>query len=397
MFKLTPDKIVNTGDLERSARRYLPKMLYDWIAGGAGDELGLRENRDAFQRFRFLPRYLRDVRACSISKRLLGRDFGGPLGIAPMGYAGLFRLQAELFFARTAKRHDVPYIMSGVSVASMEAAAEIAGGNLWYQLYTTADDAINADMIRRARACGCGALVITVDIPVAARRERDIRNGIDIPPKFSARTVLDGLLHPAWTLRYLRTGGLPVMENWAPYLPKGASGLDVAKFSIEHGYAPQTWDHLRRFRQLWPGALVVKGIMHPDDARLAREVGVDAIIVSNHGGRQFDRAVRSIDCLPAIREAVGADFPVMFDGGVRRGSDILALLCLGVDYVFSGRPFLYGAAALGQGGVDRALEIFNDELAGLMRQLGCLDLDGPGLETFMIDGLEQTKRYPRGE
>ncbi len=394
MFKLPLDKIVNTDDLERSARRCLPKMLYDWIAGGAGDELGLRENRDAFARFRFLPRYLRDVGACSISRRLLGRDYGGPLGIAPMGYAGLFRPQAELFFARTAKRHHVPYIMSGVSVASMEAAAEIAGENLWYQLYTTADDAINVDMIRRAEACGCGALVITVDIPVAARRERDIRNGIDIPPKLSARTVLDGLLHPAWTLRYLGTGGLPVMENWAPYLPKGASGLDVAKFSIEHGYALQTWDHLRRFRQLWPGTLVVKGIMHPDDARLAREKGVDAVIVSNHGGRQFDRAARSIDCLPAIRKAVGAEFPVMFDGGVRRGSDILALMCLGVDYVFAGRPFLYGAAGHGQGGVDRAMEIFNDELSGLMRQLGCLDIEDPNLETFMTNNL---KRYPRGE
>jgi (S)-mandelate dehydrogenase len=394
MFKLPLDKIVNTDDLERSARRYLPKMLYDWIAGGAGDELGLRENRAAFERFRFLPRYLRDVSACSISRRLLGRDYGGPLGIAPMGYAGLFRPQAELFFARTAKRHDVPYIMSGVSVASMEAAAEIAGGNLWYQLYATANDAINADMIRRAEACGCGALAITVDIPVAARRERDIRNGIDIPPKLSARTVLDGLLHPAWTLRYFGTGGLPVMENWAPYLPKGSSGLDVAKFSIEHGYALQTWDHLRRFRQLWPGALVVKGIMHPEDARLAREEGVDAVIVSNHGGRQFDRAACSIDCLPAIRKAVGADFPVMFDGGVHRGSDILALLCLGVDYVFAGRPFLYGAAGLGQSGADRAMEIFNDELSSLMRQLGCLDLEDHDLETFMIDNLE---RYPRGE
>ncbi|WP_337181803.1 alpha-hydroxy acid oxidase [Shinella sp.] len=394
MFRLPLDTIVNTDDLERSARRYLPKMLYDWIAGGAGDELGLRENREVFQRFRFLPRYLREVGACSMSKRVLGRDFGGPLGIAPMGYAGLFRPGAELFFAHTAKRYDVPCIMSGVSVASMEAAAEIAGANLWYQLYTTADDAINADMIRRAEACGCGALVITVDIPVAAKRERDIRNGIDIPPKLSARTVLDGLLHPAWTLRYLRTGGLPVMENWAPYLPKGASGLDVAKFSIEHGYALQTWDHLRRFRQLWPGALVVKGIMHPDDARFAREVGVDAIIVSNHGGRQFDRAASAIDCLPAIRAAVGADFPMMFDGGVRRGSDTLALLCLGVDYVFSGRPFLYGAAGFGQGGVDRAMEIFNEELSGLMRQIGCLGLDNPDLETFMVDSL---KRYPRGE
>lgn len=391
------DAIVNTDDLERSARRYLPRMLYDWIAGGAGDELGLRENTDVFQRFRFLPRYLRDVGACSIAKRVLGRGFAGPLGIAPMGYASLFRPGAELFVARTAKRHDVPYIMSGVSVASMEAAAEIAGANLWYQLYTTADDAINTDMIRRAEACGCGALVITVDIPVAAKRERDIRNGIDIPPKFSARTILDGVLHPAWTLRYLRTGGLPVMENWAPYLPEGASGLDVAKFSIEHGYALQTWDHLKRFRQLWPGALVVKGIMHPDDARLAREEGVDGIIVSNHGGRQFDRAARSIDCLPAIRTAVGADFPVMFDGGVRRGSDVLALLCLGVDYVFAGRPFLYGAAGLGQDGVDRAMEIFKDELSGLMRQLGCLDLDDPDLETVMIDTLEQSKRYPRGE
>jgi L-lactate dehydrogenase (cytochrome)/(S)-mandelate dehydrogenase len=379
------DTIVNTDDLEQAARRYLPRMLYDWIAGGAGDERGLSDNWSAFDRFRFMPRYLRDVATCSISKNVLGRSFKGPLGIAPMGYSGLFRPQAELFFAETAKRFDVPYIMSGVSVSSMEAAAQIAGENLWYQIYTTADDTINRDMIRRAEACGCGALVMTVDIPVAAKRERDIRNDIDIPPKFTPKAILDGLLHPAWTLRYLLAGGLPVMENWAPYLPKGASGLEVAKFSIEHGYALQTWDHLRQFRQLWPRALVIKGILHPEDARLAREAGADAIIVSNHGGRQFDRAVNSIDCLPAIRKTVGADFPVMFDGGVRRGSDLLTLLCCGVDYVFAGRPFLYGAAGFGQGGVHRVMEIFNDELAGLMRQLGCLDLERADLETFMID------------
>ncbi|MDX3975351.1 alpha-hydroxy acid oxidase [Shinella sp.] len=379
------DTIVNTDDLEQAARRYLPRMLYDWIAGGAGDERGLSDNRSAFDRFRFMPRYLRDVATCSISKNVLGRSFKGPLGIAPMGYSGLFRPQAELFFAETAKRFDVPYIMSGVSVSSMEAAAQIAGENLWYQIYTTADDTINRDMIRRAEACGCGALVMTVDIPVAAKRERDIRNDIDIPPKFTLKAILDGLLHPAWTLRYLLAGGLPVMENWAPYLPKGASGLEVAKFSIEHGYALQTWDHLRQFRQLWPRALVIKGILHPEDARLAREAGADAIIVSNHGGRQFDRAVNSIDCLPAIRKTVGADFPVMFDGGVRRGSDLLALLCCGVDYIFAGRPFLYGAAGFGHGGVHRVMEIFNDELAGLMRQLGCLDLERADLETFMID------------
>jgi L-lactate dehydrogenase (cytochrome)/(S)-mandelate dehydrogenase len=395
MVKSSLDKIVNTDDLEQAARRYLPRMLYDWIAGGAGDERGLSDNRSAFDRFRFMPRYLRDVATCSISKNVLGRGFAGPLGIAPMGYSGLFRPQAELFFAQTAKRFDVPYIMSGVSVSSMEAAAQIAGENLWYQIYTTADDAINRDMIRRAEDCGCGALVMTVDIPVAAKRERDIRNDIDIPPKFTPKAILDGLMHPAWTLRYLLTGGLPVMENWAPYLPKGASGLDVAKFSIEHGYALQTWEHLRQFRQLWPRALVIKGILHPEDARMAREAGADAIIVSNHGGRQFDRAIDSIDCLPAIREAVGPDFPVMFDGGVRRGSDVLALICCGVDYVFAGRPFLYGAAGFGQGGVHRAMEIVNDELAGLMRQLGCLDLERDDLDTFMLDELGRTKRYPR--
>lgn len=391
------DKIVNTDDLEQAAQRYLPRMLYDWIAGGAGDERGLSDNRAALDRFRFMPRYLRDVATCSISKTVLGRRFAGPLGIAPMGYSGLFRPQAELFFAETAKRFDVPYIMSGVSVSSMEAAAPVAGENLWYQIYTTADNAINRDMIRRAEDCGCGALVMTVDIPVAAKRERDIRNNIDIPPKFTPKAILDGLLHPAWTLRYLLAGGLPVMENWAPYLPKGASGLDVAKFSLEHGYALQTWDHLRQFRQLWPRALVIKGILHPEDAHMAREAGADAIIVSNHGGRQFDRAINSIDCLPAIREAVGADFPVMFDGGVRRGSDVLALLCCGVDYVFAGRPFLYGAAGFGQGGVDRAMEIFTDELSGLMRQLGCLDVEHDDLKTFMHDAMDQAKRYPRGE
>jgi L-lactate dehydrogenase (cytochrome)/(S)-mandelate dehydrogenase len=313
----------------------------------------------------------------------MGQSFKVPIGIAPMGYAGLFWPDAEILFARTARKFNVPYIMSGTSVRSIEAAAEEAGSNLWYQLYTTGDAKIDRDMISRAERAGCGALVITVDIPVAGKRERDIRNQVQIPPKMSLERLIDGLAHPRWTARYLASGGLPKMENWSPYLSKNASALDVAKFANERSYVPQTWDHLKDFRQWWAGALVVKGITHPDDAAKAKQAGLDGIIVSNHGGRQFDRAVSSLSCLPSLRAALGESYPIMFDGGIRWGSNVLALMCHGVQCAFVGRPFLYGASGLGQAGVDKALEILVDELSILMKQIGCASLASPDLQDFL--------------
>lgn len=378
-------KAINIADLRLAAKRRLPKILFDWIDGGAGDELGLRENETAFARYRFLPRYLLDVSNRSQKKELMGRTYDSPFGIAPTGYAGLFRPGADLILAYAARRANVPFVMSGTSIASIEEAMETAPDHCWYQLYGAVDYAITKDLILRAQKAGCRTLVVTIDIPLAGRRERDMRNGFGIPLRFTPGLLLDGLMHPAWAVQYLVNGGMPTMANWAPYAPAGSNAMAVAEFAIQHSYCVQTWDHLRQFRDLWDGKLVVKGVMHPDDATKALEFGVDGLIVSNHGGRQYDRAVTAPIMLPVLRKALGTAVPLMLDGGIRRGSDILTALCLGADFTFCGRATLYGAAAYGAEGADLALGILRDDLDQLMGQIGCLDLDPAGLPAFLVE------------
>lgn len=376
-------RAISISDLRDRAKARLPKILFDWIDGGAGDERGLRENETAFDAYRFLPRYMLDVSSRTQRKELFGRIHASPFGIAPTGYAGLFRPGADLILAKAAQEAGIPFILSGTSVSSIEDTARVAPDSFWYQLYAAADAEITSDLIARAEMAGCRVLVVTIDIPIAGKRERDLRNGFEFPPKLTPRLVWDGLRHPAWTLAYLRTGGLPALANWAPYAPPGSDAVRIADFANKHSFCVQTWEHLKLFRDLWPGKLVVKGIMHPEDAKTAVRLGADALYVSNHGGRQYDRSVAAPTMLPILRQAVGPDVPLMMDGGVRRGSDIFAALCLGADYVFVGRPTLYGAVADGAAGAEQAIQILRDELDNLMGQIGCLDLDRTRLSEFL--------------
>jgi L-lactate dehydrogenase (cytochrome)/(S)-mandelate dehydrogenase len=361
-------------DLRDQCRRRLPKILFDWIDGGAGDELGLRRNEEVFRRFSFIPRYLLDVSERSQRKMLFGATYDSPFGIAPTGYAGLFRPGADLMLAQAARDANIPFIMSGVSVDPIEDVMKIAPDHVWYQLYGATDVGITEDLIRRAADAGCRGLVITIDIPVAARRERDLRNGISIPLRVNPKLFLDALMHPRWTCRYLLSGGTPRMANWTRYAPHAKTAGALFEFVNSHSYCVQTWDHLERLRQLWPGKLIVKGVMHPDDSRRAVAMGADGLIVSNHGGRQYDRAPTAIEALPSIRAAIGSSVPVMLDGGIRRGSDVLAALACGASYVFAGRAMLYGVVAGGLAGARCAISILREELDQLMGQIGCTDL-----------------------
>lgn len=376
-------RAITISDLRKAAKRRLPRMLFDWIDGGAGDERGMRENESVFDAYRFLPRYMLDVRERSQTKMLFGTTFDSPFGIAPTGYAGLFRPRADATLAATAKRNNIPFILSGTSVDSVEETAAIAPGQLWYQLYGAMEMSITTDLIRRAESAGCQALVVTIDIPIAGKRERDLRNGFEFPLRITPRVVLDGMLHPAWSLNYLRTGGLPRMANWDRYAPQGCSAVELAEFANSHSYCVQTWDHLKLFRDLWPRKLVVKGVIHPEDAETAVRHGADGLILSNHGGRQYDRCVPAPMMLRPVRAAVGPGIPVMMDGGVRRGSDIFAALCLGADFVFCGRAPLFGVVANGEAGAQAAIDILRSELDCLMGQIGCLDLEQKALARFL--------------
>jgi len=378
------ENAVNIEDLHRMAKRRLPKIAFDFIEGGVEDELGISRNEAAFRRYRLMPRYLVDVNKRDQSAKLFDRVYASPFGISPTGAAGLFRPGADLMLAESAAGANIPFVMSGASTASMEKAAGVAPTHTWYQLYVARDPKISEDLIRRARDAGLGTLVLTVDVPVGSKRERNIRNGFSRPLKMTWQTKLEALTHPGWLMEYMRTG-TPLIENWAPYAGAGANADQVADFVAHQMPSIPTWEDLEKFRKLWPRHLVVKGILHPDDARRAADIGVDGIIVSNHGGRQLDRAPASLEALPAIRKAVGDRVTIMLDSGVRRGADILIALALGARFVFCGRATLYGAAAGGIPGVRKAISILRSEIDLTMAQIGCPSLDQLD-ESFLVDG-----------
>jgi L-lactate dehydrogenase (cytochrome)/(S)-mandelate dehydrogenase len=385
---------LSIADLRRLARRTLPRILFDYLEGGAEDECGLVRNASAFARHAFLPRYLRDVDSVQSGVALLGRCFDQPFGIAPTGFAGLLRPGADLMLARAATQRRIPFILSGVGNSSLEEVHRNGPGHTWYQLYPSKDKAIALDVIDRAAGAGIEHLVVTVDIPASSKRERDLRNGFGLPWKGNACATMEALLHPGWLLRFLRSGGLPSFEGWRPYAGAHASAMQIATFVRTQSPAQVTWNDLEEFRRRWKGKLILKGVMHPEDAQRAIGHGVDGIVISNHGGRQLDRASSSLAALRIVREAVGRAFPLMLDGGVRRGADIATALCLGADFVFVGRPTLYGTVAGAQQGAMKAIDILADELLRVLRQVGARDvreLDASFLMPPSMEALDATR------
>src|SRR5260221_519788 len=372
------DKAITIDDLGRRAKRRVPRLCFDFIEGGLEDELGLARNERAFDRHQLVPRYLVDVAQCDQRANLFGRFYAQPFGIAPTGWAGLFRRGAVLRVAGPARAANIPFIMPGASTASIEAAAGLAPEHTCSRLYGARDMKISEDQVRRARDAGLSTLVHTVDVPVNSKRERNIRNGFVRPYKISLPMVIDGLLHPAWLIEYLSHGGMPTFDNWVAYASPGANPEQVADLVGAQTPSTQTWRELEAYRRLWPRSLVVKGIMHPDDARRAADLGIDGVMVSNHGGRQLDRAPAPLEMLPAIKAAVGDRVTLMLDSGIRRGSDIVVALCLGARFVFLGRATLYGAAVGGLAGATRAIDILRDEVQRVLMQMGCPSITHPG-------------------
>jgi len=360
---------VNIADLRGLAQRRLPKLVFDYIDGAAEDEIGLAENRAAFERHKLVPRYLTDCRAIDLRTTLFGKDYGLPFGIAPTGFGGLFHPKGDLLLAEAARAEGIPYIMSGTSSAAIEDLPPPAATNGWFQLYTGHDKSIDEDIVRRAADAGMKTLVLTVDSEVRTKRERDIRNRFS-GEGLKTAILLEALTHPSWIAGYLANGRMPAFRNFARYAGKD-DARSVWKYMTSHLPGNPVWADLERYRRLWNGPLVVKGILHPDDAAQAVNLGADGIIVSNHGARQLDRAPASIDMLPLISAAVGDRATVMLDSGIRRGSDIVAALCLGAKFVFTGRATLYGLSAGGLPGVRKAVAILRQELETTGRQMGC--------------------------
>ncbi len=386
--------VVNIEDLRKLAKKRLPKIAYDFIEGGTDDETGLVTNESAFRQARIVPRYLVDVSVRDQSTTLFGRTYSSPIGIAPTGLAGLFRRGADLMLAEAARDANVPFIMSGSSTGSIEDLGKLAPDHGWYQLYSSKDEAISEDLIKRTADAGLKTLVFTVDVPEGSNRERNQRNGWGRPLKLSLATKLEALEHPAWMLEWLRHG-TPYFSNWAKYAGPGASAEKVADLVAYQNRAPMTWKHVERFRSIFKGNFVLKGIMHPDDAIRAHSLGVDGIMVSNHGARQLDNAPSPLHVLPAINEAVGDKMTVMFDGGIRRGLDAIVALCMGAKFVLQGRPTLYGVTAGGIPGAKMALGIFRKEIDISMAQIGATKISDLGPQYLMWKDIEDLRRNQR--
>jgi (S)-mandelate dehydrogenase len=385
--------VVNIEDLRKLAKKRLPKIAYDFIEGGTDDEVGLVTNEQAFRKARIVPRYLVDVTVRDQSTTLFGRTYSSPIGIAPTGLAGLFRRGADLMLAEAAREANVPFIMSGSSTGSIEDLGRIAPDHGWYQLYSAKDQSISEDMIKRAGDAGLRTLVFTVDVPEGSNRERNTRNGWGRPLKLTWKTKFEALRHPAWMMEWMKHG-TPFFDNWAKY-----AGTDdankVADLVAQQNRAPMTWRHVERYRELWKGNFVLKGIMHPDDAIRAHSLGVDGLMVSNHGARQLDNAPSPLEVLPSIRDAVGDKMTLMLDGGVRRGLDAVIALCSGAKFVFQGRPTLYGVTAGGTQGATKALGIFRREIDLSMAQMGAARIADLGPQFLMWKDEEDLRRNRR--
>jgi (S)-mandelate dehydrogenase len=388
------DAAINLDDLRKLAKRRLPKVAYDFIEGGLDDEDGLARNEDAFKRYPLVPRYGVDVTTRDQSTSVFGRTYSGPVGIAPTGGAALFRRGGDMMLAEAARDANVPFIMSGAATGLLEDLGRLAPEHGWYQLYIARDRKISEDMVRRAAQAGLSTLVITVDVPVSSNRERNRRNGFVRPLKLTLKSKLEACRHPGWLVEFMRLGP-PMLSNWQAYAPSGATAPEVVEFVRTQMPTPVLWQDIEAFRRLWPGKLVLKGIMHPDDATRAAAMGVDGIMVSNHGARQLDRAPAPIEVLPAIHAAVGDKMTVMYDGGVRRGSDVIIALCLGAKFVFVGRPTLYGVVAGGCAGAARAFDIFRNEIDLTMAQMGAPDIKSLGPQFIMWRGPDDLRRNVR--
>ncbi|MBB3525638.1 L-lactate dehydrogenase (cytochrome) [Rhizobium sp. BK456] len=363
-------------DFEPKAKRHLPKPLYAYISGGTETNASLRNNLEAFQAYAFRPRILRDVSKRSTETTLFGQTYAAPFGIAPMGISALMAYRGDIILAAGAAQVGIPMIMSGSSLIRLEEVIAAAPAS-WFQAYLPGEPERIDALVDRVAAAGFSTLLLTVDTATLPNRENNIRAGFSTPLRPSLALAWQGVSHPQWAIgTFLRTvarHGIPHFEN--SYATRGAP-IIASNVTRDFGRRDHlNWSHLERIRSRWSGKLIVKGILHPDDAARAVETGADGVIVSNHGGRQLDGAISPLAALPEIVERLGDTIPVMIDGGFRRGTDIIKALALGARFVFVGRPFLYAAAVAGLPGVLRAADILKSELHSNMALLGVTTIE----------------------
>jgi (S)-mandelate dehydrogenase len=377
---MNPAKATNIEALRLAAKQRLPRAIFDFIDGGAEDERTLRGNREAFERVLLTRRVLVGVAEVTTETTILGKAAKLPIAIAPTGAVGFGWRGGDVAVARAAAAFGIPYSLSTTATASIERIAEEAPGRHWFQAYFFRDRAFTFGLIERAKKAGYDTVMVTADLPVGGKRERDARNDFSIPFRFTPKNVLDFATRPAWALDMLLRG-VPALEGIEHLEPPGADPKNIVSSVGRNQDANLDWEVVKRVRDAWPGKLLVKGVVHPADAERAVSAGCDGVIVSNHGGRQLDGEIASFDALPGVVRAIGGKASVLMDGGIRRGSDVFKAVARGAEAVLIGRATYYGVCAAGEPGARRALEILADELKRTMQLCGAKSVAeiGPSL------------------
>ena len=379
-------RAASVADLRAIARRRLPGGVFDYIDGGAEDELSLRRNVAAFRRAELVPRVLRDVSGIDLSAPLLGRQLPMPLVVAPTGFTRIASPGGELDVSRAAARAGLPYTLSTMATRSIEEVAAVSRGPKWLQVYVWRDRGLVKELLSRAAQAGYEAIAITVDTAVLGRRERDVRRGFTMPPQLGPGTLIDGLLHPGWTWAFARADPITFANVSGSSAPADGQPVHLAEYTNSQFDPALSWRDLDWFRAEWDGPIVLKGIQSVADARLAADAGVEAIALSNHGGRQLDGSPAILELVPPVADAVGDRVEIICDGGVRRGSDIVKAVALGARACMAGRAFLYGLGAGGERGVDKVVALLEADMRRTMALTGNRQLSDLGPELIRWRG-----------
>ena len=357
-------------DLRGKSKKRIPKFAFEYLDGGCNEDVNLHKNTKEIRDIELLPNYLSKHTGSDIKTELFGHTYDAPFGIAPIGLQGLMWPKAPEILAKAAFEHNIPFILSTVTTSSIETVAEITEGKAWFQLYHPTEDSLRDDIIKRAEAAECPVLVILCDVPTFGFRPRDIRNGLAMPPNISIENILQVLGKPRWALNTL-LHGQPNFETLKPYMPKNLDLKQLGKFMDTTFSGRLNEEKIAPIRDLWKGKLVLKGVVNEVDAEKAIKLGIDGLIVSNHGGRQLDAGESSIKPLARIASKYGKDIKVMMDSGLRSGPDIARSLASGAEFTFMGRPFMYGVSALGDKGGDHTISLLKIQLQQVMEQICC--------------------------
>lgn len=368
-------RAASVSDLRRIAKRRLPGGVFDYIDGGAEDERTLAANSAAFAATTFRPRVLRGIEKIDIGSSLLGRPLSYPLVLAPTGFTRIADPDGELAVARAAERAGLPYTLSTLSTRSIEEVRAVSDGRLWFQVYAWRDRGLVREMVERAAAARYEAVVLTVDTAVLGRRERDVRRGFSLPPTIGPGTIVDGVLHPAWSWAFVRSEPIRFANVAGRSVGDGASPITLSDYINSQFDPALSWTDVDWLRSVWDGPIVLKGIQTVDDAVRAAEAGVEAVALSNHGGRQLDGAPAPFDLVAPVADAVGGRTGIICDGGARRGSDIVKAVAAGADAAMAGRAYLYGLGAGGERGVEQVLSWFASDMTRTMSLIGAATID----------------------